>query len=505
MVTVELTDAVPTTAGLVAGRVDDGIGIFRGIPYGAPTGGANRFQPPQPPPTWENVRECTRHGLACPQPSMSVDLLLDTVGTGREGEDCLVLNVYTPGADGRARPVMVWYHGGGFTIGSGSAPAFDGRRLARRGDVVVVTVNHRLGHLGHLYLADLADGYDDSGNAGTLDMVASLQWVRDNIAAFGGDPGNVTIFGESGGGAKVCTLLASPAAEGLFHRAVVQSGPMLRGIDPGGATEIAREMVDVLGGGRVDALADVSVEQFVAAQSKVLGGPLGGRGSIGPVVDGRTLLRHPFDPDPAPTARRVPVMIGTTKDEMTMFAMGVDPASIDRARVVAGARTYFGDHAEEVVSLYERTRPTASPFELDIAIGTDAMRVGSIRIAERLARAGGAPAYMYRFDYESSLHDGRLKATHAIEIPFVFDTIERAGQMALHGNRPDAQALADVVSETWLAFARTGDPNHSGLPSWPVYDEHRRATMVFDSESRVVDDPDGEERRAWDQSLFTGI
>jgi para-nitrobenzyl esterase len=198
-------------------------------------------------------------------------------------------------------------------------------------------------------------------------------------------------------------------------------------------------------------------------------------------------------------------MIGTCKDEMTMFAMSVDPAAVDRARVVAGARAHFGDHADDVVSVYERTRPAASPFELEIAIGTDAMRVGSIRIAERLARAGGAPVYTYRFDYESSLHDGRLGATHAIEIPFVFDTIERAGQMALHGDRPDAQAFADVVSETWLAFARTGDSNHSGLSSWPVYDEERRTTMVFDSPSHVVDDPDGEERRAWDQSLTTGI
>jgi para-nitrobenzyl esterase len=313
----------------------------------------------------------------------------------------------------------------------------------------------------------------------------------------------VTIFGESGGGAKVCTLLASPAAEGLFHRAIVQSGPMLRAIDPARATEVARRTMDVLGAGKVDELADVPVERLIAAQSEVLGGPLGGGGgaslgSLGPVVDGRTLLRDPFEPDAAPTARRVPVMVGTTKDEMTMFAMAIDPASIDRAQVVENARTQFGDRAEEVVSTYERTRPDASPFDIDIAIKTDVMRVGSIRIAERLARAGGAPVRMYRFDYESNAHDGRLKATHSIEIPFVFDTIERAGQMALHGDRPDAQALADVVSETWLAFARTGDPNHAGLPTWPTYDEDRRATMVFDSESHVVDDPDGEERRAWD-------
>jgi para-nitrobenzyl esterase len=395
---------------------------------------------------------------------------------------------------------MVWFHGGGWTVGSGGIPSYDGTRLARRGDVVVVTVNHRLGFLGMLYLAEIGgEAYADSGNVTTLDMVASLEWVRDNIAAFGGDPENVTIFGESGGGMKVSTLLGTPVAEGLVHRAVVQSGPQLHAVDPARATAVARQLMAKLGASTVEELVSTPVDSFIAAELAVLGSPTGGAGvPVGPVLDGRTLPRHMFHPDPAPSARGVPLLIGTCRDEMALFAIAIDPATFEDERLQSMARSTFGDRAAEALAGYERTRPGSTAFQRYVAIGTDRFRVPSIHIAERRAAAGDAPVFMYRFDYESPLFDGRLGAPHGVEIPFVFDNVAVPGGLALHGDREDAQDLADRVSEAWLAFARTGDPNHPGLPGWPTYDASRRATMLFDSECHVVDDPDRDERRIWD-------
>jgi para-nitrobenzyl esterase len=491
-----MAEPVKTRTGPVAGTERDGVHVFRGIPYGA----AARFRAPVPPVPWTEVLDATAYGPACPQPAMG----LPGIGAADpepQSEDCLVLNVFTPAPDGGARPVMVWFHGGAWTAGSGSGPPYDGRRLATRGDVVVVTVNHRLGYLGFLHLAELAgEEYADAGNAGALDMRASLEWVRDNIAAFGGDPGNVTIFGESGGGWKVCTLLGMPSARGLFHRAIVQSGPLLRAVEPGAATATAKSMMERLGVASVAELVEVPADTFVAAQLELLGNPLGGAGApLGPVLDGRTTTRHFFDPDPAPWAQDIPLLIGSCRDEMTLFSIGLDPERFSERALVRTARQEFGDEDDErVLDVYRGQRPGASPFDLYLAVTSDRFRVGSIRIAERRAAAAPTPVFMYRFDYESTAMGGRLGATHGIDIGFVWDNLGAAGGLGLVDDGPEAQGLADRASEAWLAFARTGDPNHRGLPSWPAYDADRRATMIFDAECRVVDDPDAEERRAWD-------
>jgi para-nitrobenzyl esterase len=492
---------VRTTSGLVTGLAEDGIEVFKGVPYGAPTNLSGRFRPPALPEPWRGERPCRTVGFACPQPELALAGL--AVATEREpsGEDCLVVNVFTPAADRSRRPVMVWFHGGAWTMGSGGSPGYDGRRLARRGDVVVVTVNHRLGYLGFLYLGDLGgDEFADSGNVGTLDMVASLRWVHDNIESFGGDPDNVTVFGESGGGFKVSTLLATPTATGLFHRAVIQSGPYLRAVQPDAATAAAEKMMAKLGVGSLDELVAVPADSLVVAQVELTGGALGGGGApLGPVLDGRTIPANMFEPVPAPSSLGVPLLIGTCKDEMTLFSLDVERDRFGDDRLRSSARSIFGEAADAAVDVYERTRPGETAFDRYIAMTTDRFRVGSIRIAERRAASSPVPVYMYRFDFESPLWEGKLRAPHAMEIPFVFDNLDVPGGLSLHGGRPGSQSLADRVSEAWLGFARAGNPSHPGLPAWPAYEPGRRSTMLLDEECRVVEDPDADERHAWDQ------
>jgi para-nitrobenzyl esterase len=506
---------VKTTAGAVRGAVVDGVETFLGVPYGAPTGGGRRFLPPIAVEPWSGEFEATAVGNACPQPDfvatgpVAEQITELFVGAGgravdTHGEDCLSLNLWTPSsAGGDARPVMVWFHGGGWTMGSANSPQYDGTNLARRGDVVVVGVNHRLGALGYLALGELfGEQFAASGSSGALDMVLALEWVRDNIAAFGGDPGNVTIFGESGGGAKVCVLLGMPGAAGLFHRAIVQSGPMLRGVNPEKAAGTARAVLTALEVTTLEELRAVPAARLVEVQTQVLGGPLGGFGSghaLAPVVDGIGLPAHPFDPVAAPTAASVPLLIGTTRDEMTLFTAAIPGFGMLTEQVLPTvATTMNGADSGDLLEVYGRTRPDTSPAGRLTALMTDRFRVGSIRVAERKLAGGPAGVFMYRFDFTTPVLEGRLGSPHAIDIAFCFDNLDKVG---LHGGRPEAPALAAQVSEAWLAFARTGDPNHAGLPAWPAYDTDRRATMIFDVACHVADDPDGEERRAWDGRL----
>jgi para-nitrobenzyl esterase len=469
---------------------------FKGLRYAAAPTGKLRFAPPAPVEPFSDVFDANQLGPSCPQPQQRpAGWSHETL----EDEDCLRLNVWTPGIEGAPRPVMVWFHGGGFTIGSGSWPVYDGANLARRGDVVTVTVNHRLGALGYLHLATLGGSeLASSGNAGMQDLVASLEWVRDNIAAFGGDPNNVTIFGESGGGAKVSTLLAMPSARGLFHRGVIQSGPARYALsaEQGGdqMQRFLRELGIPADGGAIAALRALPAPALIAAQggSGALAG--GGRG-FAPVLDGAVLPIHPADALQGGQAPDVPLIIGTNFDEATLF-LGPEPALRDPSRLsheeLPARLRAFGDRAEGLLAAYKRSRPDAPAIDLLLAIQSDAsMRIPSIKLAEKkLAGPGKTPVFMYLFCWSA----GPLRSGHGFELAFMFDNVH---EPVLRPS-PSRQQLADRMSEAWLAFARTGDPNHDALERWLPYDTEARATMLFDrNRCELRNDPWGQEREAW--------
>ena len=486
---------VETMAGAVRGATDRGVATFKGLRYAAPPVGERRFAAPAPVERWDGVRDALAFGPSCPQPEARPD---GWVGEDATDEDCLFLNVFTPGADAARRPVMVWFHGGGYTIGSGSWPLYDGTNLARRGDVVVVTVNHRLGIFGYLQLAHLDETERAAGNAGTLDLVAALAWVRDNVARFGGDPGNVTIFGESGGGAKVCSMLAMPAARGLFHRGVVQSGAAMYLSPPDVAAARTDKVLGEMGvpaDGAVAALRSASSATLLAAQQAVSDGsrdPMGN--GFGPVLDGEHLPQHPGKAVQGGVAPDVPLMIGTTFDEATLFMAREpalrDPSLMSEADLESRARM-FGDRAETLLAAYRASRPDATPVDLLIAMQTDAtMRMPSIKLAERKLSGGDAPVWMYLFTWAA----GPMRSGHGYELPFVFHNVH---EPVLHPSSSREQ-LADRMADAWVAFARNGDPNHDGLADWPPYDTDARPTMLFDRATcRVEDDPWSAERRAW--------
>jgi len=395
---------------------------------------------------------------------------------------------------------MVWLHGGGYSQGSGSFIIYDGANLACRHDVVVVTINHRLNVFGYLYLAELGgEKYQQSSNVGMLDIVRSLEWVRDNIAEFGGDPNNVTIFGQSGGGGKVSTLMAMPSAKGLFHRAIVQSASAIRGIPKDQATSSAEKYLSLLGlkSNQLDELQQLPADKLVAAMGG--GGAVGGAGlSLAPVVDDHSLPRNPFDPDAPETSASVPLLIGSVETEVAfMRGTPLDPMNDDalHAHVKQALSDADDAAADRLISLYRQGRPGISNTDLYLILASDAtFRAGVLTEAERKADQAMASAYMYYFTWKSPVRDGSLRTFHTLEIPFVFDNVDLA--TAMTGSHQDRYALEDKVSGAWAAFARTGDPSHDGIPKWPAFDSKRRATMILDNECRVVNDPDGDERRA---------
>jgi para-nitrobenzyl esterase len=487
---------VETTSGKIRGVVIDKIYAFKGVPYGASTAGAGRFMPPVKPQPWTDIKETTHVGHRSPQqPGMlEIPEVAATSGQGPMGEDCLVLNVWTNGLKaGHKRPVMLWLHGGGFASGSGDYSIYDGANLARKRDVVMVTVNHRLNVFGYLYLADIGGPkYADASNAGHRDIVLALEWVRDNIVNFGGDPANVTIFGQSGGGGKIATLMAMPAAKGLFHRAICQSGASIKGMTRANATRTAKAILTKLNlkPDQIDQLQTIPFDKLTEA--------IKGVGGFGPVVDGKTLTHDPFDPGAPEESATVPLLIGSVEEEVNFFpATPLDP--IDDAdlhkRVKQAARSADDATVDNLIAVYKKGRPSKSNVEIYQIIASDAGFSGSVHTeADRKAAQGKASVYKYYFTWQSPVREGKLRSYHTLEIPFVMENVDEGKTMT--GSGQDRHALSDKMSAAWAAFARTGNPNAKGLPRWPAFTADQRATMIFNDECKMVDDPFKEERLA---------
>jgi para-nitrobenzyl esterase len=496
---------VETRYGKVQGYEQGAISVWKGIPFALPPTGERRFRAPQPLEPWTGVRQATTFSPMAPQVPAMGERMVGAMGAERAvdqrpmSEDCLYLNIWSPGAGHEMRPVMVYIHGGAFTLGSASDPWYDGTSFAANHNLVVVSLNYRLGILGFVSVQDLAGaeaGY--TANCALLDQTAALEWVRDNIVAFGGDPDQVTVMGESAGAMSIGALLGMPAARGLFQRAILQSGAAGNLNTRPQAAQVARALLAKLGleTTQLSTLAEVPLEILLKIQPE-LGREFGGVRAYSPVIDGETLPQHPLVMIAQGSAAQVAILAGTNRDEWRLFAMLSGGPKVDEQQL----KQLFVDAAEPALALYTETRADRSKELAWIDMMSDLIfRMPAIRLAEGQVRQG-APVWMYRFDWESPAFGGVLGAAHAMDIPFVWNTLDMPLSRMFTGDSPARQPLADLMHASWASFIRSGTPAIGSLPAWPPYDLDRRATMLFGDVPRLVDDPQGQVRALWKQVL----
>jgi para-nitrobenzyl esterase len=484
---------VEVDCGKVKGYTENGLHIFKGIPYAEPPIGELRFRPPLVKKSWEGILETTDFGPCAFQGYTALEEV-----TGKlqpESEDCLTLNIWTPGIDNKKRPVMFWIHGGAFIMGGSRSPLYDGSELAQRGDVVIVTINYRLGALGYLFIPGI------TANVGQLDQILALKWVHDNVARFGGDPDNITIFGESAGAYSVITLVSMPAAKGLFRRIIAQSMPA---IDPKVSRKPTNQLMRALGVKHkdIDALRKVAPEEIIKAQNKITEKDAL---AFRPLIDSETFPVHPLTVFKEGKCKDIDLMMGTNLHEAKLFT-SLDP-DISKIKDEKAIELYLGmmgitsENARNIIDIYKEARAgilSTEPKELLDAIVTDQMfRVATVQILE--AQSVYQPnTYNYLFTWETSVYDGKFGACHALELPFIFNTLEEPGMDVLVGNASNTENLCENMMDAWLSFAHSGNPNHDGIPHWPSYDKKSRATLLFGKEFKVTNAVFEKERRAWD-------
>nr|WP_067055181.1 carboxylesterase/lipase family protein [Mucilaginibacter sp. L294] len=504
---------VDTTAGKVKGYTRNKIYTFKGIPYAESTAGANRFLPPVKVVKWEGVRNTLVYGPICPQKQNTgwfqpeYGFLYQWID-GLHHEDCLRLNVWSPEIkDGKKRPVMFWMHGGGFTTGSSQEhPSYDGENLCHLGDVVVVSINHRLNAFGHMDLSAYGDKYAKSANVGMLDIVAALEWVRDNIGNFGGDQNNVTIYGQSGGGTKVITLMAMPAAKGLFHKAIAQSNSIVQVATPAYAQKLTSLILTELkiDKSNIDSLQNIPAIEIIAATAaaeKKMGGTVPadvGRSGLQPVVDGVVLPHHPFDPGAPAISANVPFMVGTTRNEASASIDTAVIENISEDELKAKVLVKYPNKGAAVYAAMRKIHPDTKPVE--ILSFLSAQNPIAFLQAQRKSAQKGADVYLYMFAWHTPVLDGRPRAFHCSEIPFVFGNTDKCENYT--GSSAEAKKLSTKMAQAWISFARNGNPNHPGLPAWPSFNKQMGAMMIFNNTCEVKVDPDGEARQILERVYY---
>ncbi|MEN1970425.1 carboxylesterase/lipase family protein [Lentibacillus sp. N15] len=480
---------VETRYGKVKGERTGNVSVWKGIPYAKPPVGKLRFRPPESLEAWNGVYDATSFGAVAMQPESPLMSVLEGGDHVDMSEDCLNLNIWSPAADGKRRPVMVWVHGGAFMNGAGSSEIYDGTSFATNGDVVVVTLNYRLGVMGFLHLED--EQYAASGNCGILDQIEALKWVKENIEAFGGDPEQITIFGESAGAMSIGILLAIPAVKGLFHQAILQSGAARNVLTTERATRVTTKVLRNLGidSGDLSRLGDIPAEEILQAAKDIP--PM----ALGPVMDGYVIPEHPETLLAKGASKDVPILIGTNKDEYRLFTFfDLTWQQIDEAEIKRRLHKMFGPLWQKIQA--ELAGQTLNQQLFERLMSTHVFTFPAIRLAE-LKLHENAQVWMYRFDWESPVFGGGLKSSHAMEIPFVWDNLDKQGMEALIGDAPD-QHMAEQMHQAWIAFAHHGNPNHSDLPDWKPYDTENRTTMIFNTESKLVNDPNQAERHIFE-------